>query len=382
MINHNTVYDKPVRIATATILCAFILFCSLGSPAFSQTEATKVYRSLAPGVMKTIKPDFKFEETFTDKEIVELTSLGPEYNWAKSRFPNEASAAQTPFTCLEFQFKEPRIIEVNIPTRGGKVVKTPHLYVIYSVTNKKWAEEDAAKLAPLQGNLLTSDDLAKLDTELDFGSTIYVEETSDPIAQVDKGRRYQVKAGESNITFTPQFVIASDSLPFPKTEQYVLMEQISPLALPAIIKQEDPNRHFETSVSMADRQLKPGETVWGIAMWKDFDQDIKEFSIFVSGLSNAYLWNVDKERYQPGVIGSGYQMSRKTLKLNFWAPGAAEHLLNKQIRFGTKPSYTEKKRDPATQKDVRKLDPATGSFVPVEQKKQDRPPVDFEWVYR
>jgi len=136
----------------------------------------------------------------------------------------------------------------------------------------------------------------------------------------------------------------------------VVPESVIPLALPAIIQQEDPNRTFETSVSMSDRQIKPGEKVWGIAMWKDIDPDVKDFSIFVSGLSNACRWSIDKNKHQPGIVGSGYTMDRKTLKLNFWAPGAADHLLDKEIQYGVRRARL--------------------------QKANEQPPVDFEWVYR
>jgi hypothetical protein len=244
---------------------------------------------------------------------------------------------------------------VDLPTRDGKIVKTPVWYIVYSVTNKPWAVEDSQKLDAMQVNLLTSSDLEQLETELEFGSTLFVEEFEPGPDEFTPGR-FNAKAGDSTIAFVPQFFFASESLLFPKSKQYVVPEQVIPLALPAIIQQEDPNRKFETTVSMADRKIEPGETVWGIAMWKDIDPDVKDFSIYISGLSSAYLWSVDKEQHQPGVVGSGYTMSRKTLKLNFWAPGAPDHLLSKEIQYGTRAAAT--------------------------RKAGDKPPVDFEWVYR
>ena len=338
-----------VRVDTAVVLCAFLLLNALCLTSFGQ-EIRQMPRLLAPGVMKTIKPDHQFLETFTDGEIVEVTSLGAEYNWANLRFPTPKNAKDHPVTCLEFQFKVPRIIEVNLPTREGTIVKTPVWYVIYSVTNKKWAQEDTPKIDAMQVNVSTNDALKQLDMDVEIGSTLYVEEI-----EPDSGL-FNFKAGESTISFTPQFILASESLLFPKPKQYVVPEQVIPLALPAIIQQEDPNRTFETTVSMSDRKIAPGETVWGIAMWADIDPDVKDFSIFVSGLSNAYRWAVDKNKHQPGVIGSGYTMNRKTLKLNFWAPGGANHLLNKEIQYGSH-AVTARKAD-------------------------EHPPVDFEWVYR
>lgn len=341
------VFSNPARMIAAVVVCAFLVADGLCAKVYSQYDAKQTPRLLAPGVMKTIKPDIRFDETFADKEIVELTSLGQEYDWAKLRFPTKNYADDTPTTCLEFQFKVPRIIEIELPTSEGRIEKTPVWYMIYSVTNKKWAEEEAKKITDLQVDLLTTGDLAQFETDVDFGSTLFIDE-------VEPGR-YNVKPGESTATFTPQFLFVSESLAFPKTKQYVVQEQVIPLALPAIIRQEDPNRTFETTVSMADREIKPGETVWGIAMWKGIDPEVRDFSLFVSGLSNAYHW--DANAYEVGNIGSGYTMTRKTLQLNFWAPGAADHLLNKEIQFGTRKAI-------------------------LTTKPGDAPPVDFDWVYR
>ena len=345
----NTISKTFGRITV--VFCTIILIYGLFHQSFSQ-EIRKMSRLLAPGVMKSIKPNFVYDETFTDGEIVEVTKLVPEYQLAKQfRFPTQKYAKDYPVTCLEFQFKIPRIIEVDLPTKEGKIVKTPVWYMIYSVTNKKWMEEDVTKIDGLQIDLLTSGDLSKLDTNVEIGSTLFVEETEQ-----DSGQ-FNFKAGESTIVFTPQFIFASESLQFPKPKQYVVPEQIIPLALPAIIQQEDPNQTFENTVSMSERKIKQGETVWGIAMWQGIDPDVKDFSIYISGLSNAHRWIVDKEKHDPGVIGSGYTMWRKTLKLNFWAPGASDHLLNKEIQYGV--------RQPTTS-----------------PKAAEQPPVDFEWVYR
>ena len=329
----NACFTKHLWGATVIVLCSFLLFHVLWCHGIGQ-EIRKMPRMLAPGVMKTIKPDLRFHETFTNGEIVEVSSLGAEYDWAKLRFPTKEYAEGKPVTCLEFRFKVPRIIVVELPSKDGELVKTPVWYLVYCVTNKKWSDEDAQKLDAVQTNLMTAGDLAQLDADVEFGSTLFVDEFEPGPDEFTPGR-FNAKAGESAITFVPQFIFASESLLFPKTQQYVVPEQVIPLALPAIIQQEDPGRTFETTVSLADRSIEPGETVWGIAMWKDIDPEVKDFSIYVSGLSSAYLWSIDKDKHIPRVIGSGYTMSRKTLKLNFWVPGAADHLLNKEIQFGT-----------------------------------------------
>ena len=352
----NTISTKYCRVAVVTVFFTILLVIGICHQGFSQ-EIRKMSRLLAPGVMKTVKPNFVYDETFTVGEIVEVTSLVPEYDLAKQfRFPTQKYAKNYPVTCLEFQFKIPRMIEVDLPSKEGKIVKTIVWYMIYNVTNKEWTEEDASKIDAMQVDLLTSKNLSQLDTNVEFGSRLFVEETNRDSGQFNF-KAEDLATENSTIVFTPQFIFASESLLFPKPKQYVVPEQMIPLALPAIIQQEDPNRTFENTVSMSDRKIEPSETVWGIAMWQGIDHDVKDFSIYISGLSNAYKWSVDKEKHKPGVVGSGYTMSRKTLKLNFWAPGAADHLLNKEIQYGDRRKTTSPKA-------------------------AEQPPVDFEWVYR
>ncbi|MDR1494369.1 MAG: hypothetical protein LBT05_16870 [Planctomycetaceae bacterium] len=354
------------------------------------TQAQENTRDLASGVMKTIKPDIQILESRDDyvdpinlaskvigndakiseilgkRDVFEVTTVGEEYNWAKE-FPQDAKRflyddnakeklhhkyeKSTSITCLEFQFKIPRIIVVDLP-KDGKIVKTPILYLIYNVTNKKWSDETLDKLKDLQQNAdssafhVTSEQIEKIkqvhlgkfsrgdlpDLGVEFGSSIKTKEISPAI--------FEVIPDEAVFTFTPQFVLATNQLEFSKknnyTTQYYKLDQIIPLAIPKIIEQEDPNREFETTVTMIDKKIKQRETVWGIAMWADIVPEIKNFSIFVSGLSNAYKWTHDEPTQQQGVVGTGYTMTRKTLKLNFWIPGAAEYFLQREIQFDTK----------------------------------------------
>jgi hypothetical protein len=371
-------------------ICAVIFIFSRIFFLQELTQAQENTRDLASGVMKTIKPDIQILESRDDyvdpinlaskvigndakiseilgkRDVFEVTTVGEEYNWAKE-FPQDAKRflyddnakeklhhkyeKSTSITCLEFQFKIPRIIVVDLP-KDGKIVKTPILYLIYNVTNKKWSDETLDKLKDLQQNAdssafhVTSEQIEKIkqvhlgkfsrgdlpDLGVEFGSSIKTKEISPAI--------FEVIPDEAVFTFTPQFVLATNQLEFSKknnyTTQYYKLDQIIPLAIPKIIEQEDPNREFETTVTMIDKKIKQRETVWGIAMWADIVPEIKNFSIFVSGLSNAYKWTHDEPTQQQGVVGTGYTMTRKTLKLNFWIPGAAEYFLQREIQFDTK----------------------------------------------
>ena len=84
---------------------------------------------------------------------------------------------------------------------------------------------------------------------------------------------------------------------------------------------------------MANRKIAPGETVWGIATWTDVDPRIDRFSVYVSGLTNALRWQdaADEETDENAGFGSGRDVFRKVLKLNFYNPGDEIHRGGKEI---------------------------------------------------
>ena len=118
----------------------------------------------------------------------------------------------------------------------------------------------------------------------------------------------------------------------------VYPDRVIPVAMDPIRLREDPNRRFLTSVEMC-REIAVGETLWGVATWEDIDPRIVRFSIYVSGLTNAYKWKDEKvgRRYvhQAGdPIGKGRKLYRKILKLNFWRPGDQYFEHEEEIRYG------------------------------------------------
>ncbi len=88
----------------------------------------------------------------------------------------------------------------------------------------------------------------------------------------------------------------------------------------------------ETTVSFPTKELKSGEDRWGVAMWTGIDPRVHRFSILVSGLTNAYLWEDDGKN--TGTPGEGRSMKRKVLKMNWWRTGDQYNLNDKQISYG------------------------------------------------
>jgi hypothetical protein len=264
----------------------------------SQLCAQGPYRQLAPGVLKSVDPAQKLDESVSRHDVVELLAVDPNLGWAKD----------VPFHhdvwTLDFKFKPVRTIWVDVPQPSGYMQRKLIWYMVYSVTNT--------------GKVLHPVENAEL-----------------PYKTSDKKRLYQVTTEQRPVRFAPEFLLEghqrmSDEVGFTK----VYPDRVIPVAMDPIRLREDPNRRFLTSVDMC-RELAPGETVWGVATWEDIDPRIVRFSVYVSGLTNAYHWTDGPGEYKGGdPIGKGRKLYRKTLKLNFWRPADPYYEHEEEIRYG------------------------------------------------
>ena len=268
--------------------CAYLVFvaAALGCvvPSFGQAEpvAGGPYRLLAPGVMESVDPELREVETVSRHDVVELLAVDPDLEWAKD----------VPFRrqiwYLEFKFKPMRMILVDIPQANGRMKQKLLWYMVYSVTNP--------------GKVMPS------------------------VKGVDGS--YQLQDSDQPVRFIPEFRLRSHE------SGKVYPDRVIPIAMGPIQIREDPRRKFSTSVEMV-RQIKPGETFWGVATWEDIDPRIDRFSVYVNGLSNAYRWKDTPGAFKPGdPIGKGRKWVRKTLKLNFWRPGDEYYEHEKEFRYG------------------------------------------------
>lgn len=241
-------------------------------------------RRLAPGVLITIPPEVQVSDTHARHDIVELVSADPQLDWAKGvDFRREV-------WCLEFQFKLPRLIEVDLPQPSGRMQRKPIWYMVYRVTNR--------------GGALR------------------------PVPEEDG--TYRVEAVDIPVRFSPIFYLDAQT----RTGLKRYPDRVIPLAKPLIQRREDPNINFFDSAEAA-RELAVGQSLWGVAMWEDVDPTIGKFSIVVVGLTNAYRWEDPAGAYKPGdPIGQGRRFERKMLQLNFWRPGDEFVIREDQVRFG------------------------------------------------
>ena len=245
-------------------------------------QASEGPRALAPGVMQSVDPELHEAETVSRHSVVELVAVDPSLELAKN----------VPFRRqvwhLELKFKPMRMILVDVPDVDGRMRKKLTWYMVYSVTNP--------------GKVMPS------------------------VKAVDG--TYELQDSDKPILFIPEFRLVSHE--FGK----VYPDRVIPVAMGPIRMREDPAREFLNSVEMV-RPIKPGETVWGVATWENVDPRIDRFSVYVSGLTNAYRWEDPPGAYKPGdTLGKGRKFTRKTLKLNFWRPGDEYYEHEKEFRLG------------------------------------------------
>lgn len=249
-----------------------------------QEQILGIPRRLAPGVLIRIPPDVQVSETHNRQDIVELVTADPQLEWARNvDFRRDVY-------CLEFEFKLPRLIAVDLPQPSGRLQRKAIWYMVYRVTNR--------------GGALR------------------------PVPEDDG--TYRVEAVDVPVLFVPTFYLEART---PAGEKRY-PDRVIPLAKPLIQMREDPAIRFFDSTEIA-RTLQVGQSVWGVAMWEDIDPAIDKFSILVVGLSNAYTWVDPPGAYKAGdPIGQGRVFQRKVLKLNFWRPGDEFIVKESQVRFG------------------------------------------------
>lgn len=271
-----------VGLVLVGLACGSAVAYAADEVAAAAPEETGSHRKLAPWTMKTVDPDAGPAETVARHDIVELTAVDPSYDWAKD------IAFRRDVWHLEFKFKPLRRILVDIPQDSGKMQRKAIWYLVYSVTNT--------------------------------GKTLH------PVHEGDGVHKVEEMAGP--IHFVPEFLLYAPEL------QKTYPDRVIPVALGPIRVREDAHRQFLSTVEMV-RDIAPGEALWGVAMWEDLDPRIDRFSIFVSGLTNAYQWQDQPEALKPGApVGSGRTLARKTLQLNFWWPGDERTRSEEQIRYG------------------------------------------------
>lgn len=293
-----------------TLLAMLLMLTSVDS-----VVAQKTGPQFAPGVLTTIVPEVDSKDTVAVHDIVEIRA-----DENLQRDPGTDTKSRTLFEMskdvtfrrdvwyLEIAFKPLRMMEVDVPQRSGRMQRKLVWYMVYRVRNT------GIGLTP---------------QVQDDGTYVTAEKVTD------------------SVRFYPQFVLTSqDRDAEGKKIRKAYLDRIIPTAVQAIQRRELPDGKLLNSVEISETPLKAetGRSIgglWGVAVWEDVDPKIDFFSVYATGLTNAYDWR-DPENFQVGdPPGKGRKFLRKQLQLNFWRPGDAYAEDEREIRFGAAPGKAD-----------------------------------------
>lgn len=253
------------------------------------------FRTLAPGTLTVIPPDRSADDALQRGDLLEVTAGRTDRQWTPKRSPTNTTFVERAkgrefvggVWCLEFAFKAPRMIDVDVPAADGRMLRKRVWYLLYRVRNS--------------------------------GGHRVVVDAADPTKRATE--RF-----ETPVRFLPHFVLESlEPLEDAEggTAYRAYLDRVVPAALEAIRSREQPPGKLFDSASMTEADIPPGAERWGVAVWEDVDSRIDYFSIYVRGLTNAMRW-----RQIPGsTIGPkdppGIHMEHalESLRLDFWRQG-------------------------------------------------------------
>jgi hypothetical protein len=299
---------------TSSIIAALLGFV-LSTDVGAQDLLGSAGPQFAPGVVTTIAPDVVREETESQHKILKVLA-DPKLNRAPFALTQgqtlqqmaQSAAIRRDVWCLELSFKPLRMIQVDIPQESGKMQRKLVWYLVYRVRNT------GAGLAPKEqadGTFVTQQ---RTPTELQFA---------------------------------PQFLLTSQDLDREgKPVRKAYLSRIIPAAIPEIQRRELPQGKLLSNAEIAEVVLAPetGRAVkgaWGVATWIDVDPEIDFFSVFVGGLTNAYQFHEQPDKYKASDPPGKGRLLYKKLQLNFWRPGDEYAENEREIRYGPAPGKAD-----------------------------------------
>jgi len=259
--------------------------------------AQQGFMPLAPGVLTVIKPDASADDLILRGDLLEVTEARRDTAWKPKR-----AAANSTFVersrdrtylpdvwCLEFAFKSPRLLEVDVPAAELKMRRKRIWYLLYRVRN-------VGGRRAVEGDEVNPEKpFEKLEQPVRF-IPHFVLESLEPVIDADGIARYRA-----------------------------YLDRLVPTAMPAIRREEKvpADQPLFDSASMTTADIEPGESRWGVAIWEDVDPRLDFFSIYVRGLTNAMQW-----RRRPAAAAiratdppaAHMEQALESLRLDFWRP--------------------------------------------------------------
>ena len=298
-----------VRRQTAPIAVVWA-FVVVAVPAVSAAGASPDgFRSLAPGVLTVIPPDRSADHAIQRGDILEITRNLKGSAWTPKReaiggtLVERAKDRIYPHDvwCLEFAFKPPHHIDIDLPGPDLTMRRKRVLYLLYRVKNA--------------GGRHTSG------------------------TEADAAAAFTREAFEKPVKFLPHFVLESvEGLAHPEGSIHhrAYLDRVIPGAVPLIQERERVAGRLYDSASMVEAELTPGEERWGVAMWTEVDPRIDFFSIFVRGLTNAVRWRDDPDAVvgPDDPPGAGTKNALESLRLDFWRHGDEVSFDEEEVSIG------------------------------------------------
>jgi len=255
------------------------------------------FRKLSPGVLTVIPSDTSADDTEIRSDLLEVTKGQADRIWTPQEAPSNTTLVERAKNreylpdvwCLEFAYKSPRTIDVDVPVADMRMKRKRVWYLIYRVKNTGGRR-----------TVIDKTDATKRTTE----------------------------AFEKPVLFMPHFVLEgleafSDDEGMVAGKSY--LDRVVPSAMESIRRREDQARELFDSARMASKEIAPGEERWGVAIWEDVDPRIDFFSIFVTGLTNSMRWRAKAgatfAKQEP--VGASMEQTLECLRLDFWRPGDA-----------------------------------------------------------
>jgi len=266
------------------------------------------FRRLAPGALTVIPARASNDSHAFRGELYEVTRDPEAHVWTPKQAPSHATLVEQAKTLefqrdiwsLEFAFKPPRLIDVDVPAPDLRLQRKRMWYLVYRVRNTGGRR-----------TVIDKDDPTKRTTE----------------------------SFETPVRFLPQFVLESrEGLTEAEGETAYrsYLDRVVPNAMGPIRRREDPARELLDSASMAASDIPPGGERWGVAVWEDIDPRINFFTISVRGLTNAIRW-----RPQTGATfarnrppGAEMEHAAEALRLDFWRPGDDRDETDQEMHVG------------------------------------------------
>lgn len=342
------IYPKAVSLFFSA-LAGSVLFAGtfFGSPAAAQTgaadqvpessaaqtaaparvQAKAAPRKLGNHVFRKIDPALNEIHMVNTFNIKDGSQKDLPYSWAKNlAFFNDV-------WYFDFEIKSLRTIVlptlVNVNGEKRPVLKK-YLYLMYRIKNPSqyFTVQNVQTIDGVEGLKGRQEEVfgkyhEDAQTLREAASALYADGIEMPnvaelgaVEAMPMSYKFVVRDDKS-LEFMPIFELrmADELWPDEKRRKllpmpHTLIDENNAYVVRKIAEKERPSGRLHGSCDFIGKKIKPGEEVWGVAIWSDLNYTADRFSIVISGLTNVRKYEKDENKYY-----------NKNLKLNYWHPG-------------------------------------------------------------